>query len=158
MIYIDDVLLAVYLIHETETLPFNNPNYGRINCSLSPTIRKRIGTRIQLFINYPNDTQLATTTVNILATPHTISDRWKEKEIFVPTKRDKFKKEMMNLLNRYKLYHVIKMMEDNFAQLKNTHNDDIETLNDLQTKHIQYMQLQMQLCKLLRNNYYKIKK
>ena len=74
---------------------------------------------------------------------------WKEKEIFVPTKRDKFKKEMMNLLNRYKLYHVIKMMEDNFVQIKNTHNDDVETLNDLQTKHIQYMQLQMQLCKLL---------
>jgi DNA primase len=149
MIYIDDVLLAVYLIHETETLPFNNPNYQKIIALYRQQLENGLVPESDFFINYPNDTQLATTTVNILATPHTISDRWKEKEIFVPTKRDKFKKEMMNLLNRYKLYHVIKMMEDNFVHLKNTHNDDIETLNNLQTKHMQYMQLQVQLCKLL---------
>ena len=149
MIYIDDVLLAVYLIHETESLPFNNPNYQKIIALYRQQLENGLVPESDFFINYPNDTQLATTTVNILATPHTISDRWKEKEIFVPTKRDKFKKEMMNLLNRYKLYHVIKMMEDNFVHLKNTHNDDIETLNNLQTKHMQYMQLQVQLCKLL---------
>jgi len=149
MIYIDDVLLAVYLIHETETLPFNNPDYQKIIALYRQQLENGLVPETDFFINYPNDTQLATTTVNILATPHTISDRWKEKEIFVPTKRDKFKKEMMNLLNRYKLYHVIKMMEDNFVHLKNTHNDDVETLNNLQTKHMQYMQLQVQLCKLL---------
>ena len=145
----DDVPLAVYLIHETETLPFTNPDYQKIINLYREQLENGWIPESDFFINYPNDTHLATTVVNVLATPHVISDRWIEKDIFVPTKRDKFKKEMSNLLNRYKLYHVTKMMEDNLSQLKNAASSDIDLLNDLQTKHIEYMQLQMQLSKLL---------
>lgn len=149
LILIDDVPLAVYLIHEVETLPFANPDYQKVIALYREQLENGWIPESDFFINYPNDTHLATTVINILTTPHVISDRWIEKDIFVPTKRDKFKKEMNNLLNRYKLYHVTKMMKENLSQLKNTANDDINLLNDLQSKHIEYMKLQMQLSKLL---------
>lgn len=145
----DETPVGVSIVYELEDLPPRNETYQRIVNLYRQQLEKGWIPESDFFVNYPDDPALATTVVGLLLIPHSLSERWVEHKIYVPDRRNQFKTEVFDSVNRYKVFHWSQKMDDLEKQITNTPHAQTDTINQLQLQHQQYKRQQMQLCKLL---------
>ena len=149
----EEIPVAAYLIHETQDIPYITPLHNEIIAIYTEQLERGIIPDSDFFINSSNE-PIATLAIDVLTTPYAVSENWEKRDIFVTDKRSKFKKDVLNLLNRFKLYFVMKRLKELVQDMQNLQNgnepESADQIMDLQVQFMQYTQRKLELCAALR--------
>ena len=86
--------------------------------------------------------------INLISSPYELSKNWEKMHgILITAAIKRFKVEVIGLLNHFKLFHVMKMIDENLVKLKSAKSEKEE--NALLETHQQLLGYQLQLADLL---------
>ncbi|MGB1207285.1 MAG: DNA primase [Chitinophagales bacterium] len=126
-----DVPVLAYIISEVEELPFQNKTYCKIVDYYKDHLEEGHLLTSDFFISHEND-EISRTAVDLLCLPYQKSDNWeKMHNIFITEMVLRFKEEIEDLLNNYKLRHVMKLIDENLLHIKK-----VKSASDL-TEHLE---------------------
>lgn len=142
-----DIPVAAYIIHETENFPFQNELHQQMLQLNRQFLEAGQVLTSDFFITHENEA-LSQAAATLICSPYQLSENWSSMhEILITDAVMNFKTEVFELINRYKLYQVNRMMEENLGVLKTA--TTMDEIMELQTKHVQFIQAQKQLVELL---------
>ena len=128
---------------QTDNIIFKPKSYQFIIQEFEKAIKN--GTDLpkeQFFIQHENR-DIASTVVDLLSSPHSLSKNWEEKhQIFVTTEEAILKQSVVNSVNSLKMKQVEELLIANQDKMKTSNHDDLQEL--LQTQ-ILLMEAQKQI-------------
>ncbi|MBA3648194.1 MAG: DNA primase [Chitinophagales bacterium] len=114
----DDTSVAEYILSEVKEIPISNILYQLIMHEMEDQLQKGNIPDLQLFLQH-SDARLQSLTVDIITSPYQLSENWnKMHDIFVKLPQENFRNDVVSSLDRFKLKHVIKMIEENLKDIK----------------------------------------
>ena len=149
--YLDDIPLALYIISELDKLPLEVPAYANIVLLFRQQLEAGVMPQSAWFVHH-SDEAVSILTADLLSTPYELSPNWeKMHNIFVADSAVRFKEEVAELLNRYKLYQVMKMLEQVSEEMKEAEkNKDGDRITELLGRYVDLSQKKANLTKALR--------
>jgi DNA primase len=146
--FIDLQTVAACIVRELAELPFEKPHYAKIYTYFKERIGKDLPPPTSDFFLMNPDEQISGTAIDLLTSPYEISDNWEAMHgIFITDAVNRFKDQVFDVINRFKLTHILKMLDDIGNQLKTNHDPDEQS--DLIHKHILLSKWKQDLAKLL---------
>lgn len=144
----DGLMAGDYMLKELEDVPFEDNLYARIIEELRH-IRKEGGwPDDQYFLSHIDD-GVKKLAIDVFSEPYSISDNWYKHHIFVSKESDDPAKMSYSAVLRFKWWVVRQMVKENIQQLKTA--DTEEKIQQVQEKHLQLKQLEMEIAKELGN-------
>jgi DNA primase len=110
-----------------DKLEFENPLYASVFKEIAEMLEREEIPTEQHFINHPNP-EVSSLAVNFFAQPHTVSERWKEHNVFVQTEADKLKQSILSSISVLKLRKLEKMINETRDLMKKAEEDQLLTL------------------------------
>lgn len=115
-----------------DELDFENPLFKKVFDEFASMLAQEKIPTEQHFINHPNP-EISSLAVNFFAQPHTVSERWKEHNVFVQTEADKLKQSILSSISVLKLRKLEKMISETRDLMKKAEEEQMlqlmETLN-----------------------------
>lgn len=121
--YDDEYTVAIHVIHEIGEIPFRNSIYKEIlNIYITQLNQTNSYPTSNYFVQHPNSV-IKHTIIHLLASPYNLSENWENMhQIFVKQPSATYKRATNNLLLRFKLRHVVMLIEENLQHLSQTDN------------------------------------
>jgi DNA primase len=121
-IYETDTRVADILIPELreEAIPFSREVYNRILArmeSLNLTVIEEDGSFDELLLR-EDDEEIREVVIHLISTPHRTSDRWVEKNPYVPKESDNLYHKLNITLNSFKLSRLERFLKESMDRLK----------------------------------------
>lgn len=140
--------VAFCVVQEMASLPLKNPIYLRMFNLFKERIEQDSPPPTsEVFIMHPDET-ISRTAINLLTSPYELSENWEKKHgIFITDALIRFKEQVFDIINSYKLSHIMKMLDQTTEELKAASSE--QQVNDLLQRHIRLTQLKGELSKLL---------
>ncbi|MCB9205352.1 MAG: DNA primase [Flavobacteriales bacterium] len=110
-----------------DEIGFENPLYASIFKEIAEMLEREEIPTEQHFINHPNP-EVSSLAVNFFAQPHTVSERWREHNVFVQTEADKLKQSILSSISVLKLRKLEKMINETRDLMKKAEEDQLLTL------------------------------
>ena len=107
-----------------DKLEFENPLYASIFKEIAEMLEREEIPTEQHFINHPNP-EVSSLAVNFFAQPHTVSERWKEHNVFVQTETDKLKQSILSSISVLKLRKLEKMINETRERMKTAEETEL---------------------------------
>ncbi len=143
-----DVPVAAYVVNEVEELPFEKQIYRTIVEHYRAHLEEGRVLDSDFFVSHENE-EISRLAASIICDPYQLSENWeKMHQIFITEAVLLFKEEVFNLMNRYKLRHVMKMIDENLQNIKDCKTE--ADIRELQETHMQLLNWQKQLAQLLK--------
>lgn len=144
----DYVTVAACIVEELHELPFEKKLYAKIFTYFKHAIDQNEPPPTSDFFLLHPDEQISRLAIDLLASPHEISENWEKMHgIIITESVTRFKEEVFDLINHYKLTHVIKKITEISDKLKTASTP--EELTDLLQQHILLTSWKQDLAKLL---------
>jgi DNA primase len=110
-----------------DEIGFENPLYASIFKEIAAMLEREEIPTEQHFINHPN-LEVSSLAVNFFAQPHTVSERWREHNVFVQTEADKLKQSILSSISVLKLRKLEKMISETRELMKKAEEEQLITL------------------------------
>lgn len=110
-----------------DEIGFENPLYASIFKEIAEMLEREEIPTEQHFINHPNP-EVSSLAVNFFAQPHTVSERWREHNVFVQTEADKLKQSILSSISVLKLRKLEKMISETRELMKKAEEEQLITL------------------------------
>jgi DNA primase len=110
-----------------DEIGFENPLYANIFKEIAEMLEREEIPTEQHFINHPNP-EVSSLAVNFFAQPHTVSERWREHNVFVQTEADKLKQSILSSISVLKLRKLEKMISETRELMKKAEEEQLITL------------------------------
>lgn len=110
-----------------DEIEFENPLYASIFKEIAEMLEREEIPTEQHFINHPNP-EVSSLAVNFFAQPHTVSERWREHNVFVQTEADKLKQSILSSISVLKLRKLEKMISETRELMKKAEEEQLITL------------------------------
>ena len=142
-----DLPVAAYLVSELQEFTFENAEFQAIIQQYIFQLERGKIPSSEFFITHSDET-ISTTAIHLMTSPYELSENWEKMHGFLMTEAiKKFKSEIIDLINRFKLYQVMKMLDENLEKMKKATSDSNITKH--MKKHQHLLALQQQLADLL---------
>lgn len=140
--------VAQCVVQETQSLPLEKPVYRAIyNLFRERTDAGLPAPTTDTFIMH-SDENISRTAINLLTSPYELSENWEKMHgIFIDDALNRFKEQVFDIINRYKLTHIMKLLDTTGEQLKTA--TTAEQQQDLLQRHLRLTNLKRQLSDLL---------
>lgn len=140
--------VAACIVREISELPFEKPLYAKIFDYFKQQITDENPPPTSDFFLMHQDEQISTIAIDMLTSPYELSSNWEAMhDIFITDSVSRFKDEVFDVINRFKLTHILKKLEEINEQLKTHHSPEMQT--ELQHKLILLSKWKQDLAKLL---------
>jgi DNA primase len=128
----DDIPVAAYLVVQLQQLPFENAICSQILDEYYQALQKGDMLNIGYFIAHPQP-NIAQLCAQLLATPYELSQNWEQMHgIILSENPFRYKDEIIDLLNRYKLFYINLHIKTNQNKIKELQKDQSsEGINQL---------------------------
>lgn len=122
----EEVNVVDFVITELveDEITFDNPLYDTVFKEIASMLEKEQIPTEQHFINHPNP-EISALAVNFFAQPHTVSERWKEHNVFVTREEDVLKRSILSSLNVLKLRKLEKMINETRELMKKAEEEQL---------------------------------
>ncbi|HXB40240.1 MAG TPA: DNA primase [Bacteroidia bacterium] len=121
-----EISIAEYVLNELmhDELSFMDPVYQMFLYEFILQMKEGILPNAQYFTNH-NNPNISTTAINLIASNHTLSERWKERHnIYIGHETDNLKKTVDHDLYIYKEKRLQKLLRDEKEKLKTANGDE----------------------------------
>lgn len=148
-----DITVTEYMIREIEQdeLEFFHPVYKLVFEEVKVNFVKQTESDSRYFIQHP-DSSISRTAIDLLSTPHNLSNIWKKHETFIETEDMQLKTLVPEFLMNFKSKKVQAMMKETELQmLKAQQENNLEEIGLLQQRYMMLTTFKKELSKKLGN-------
>jgi DNA primase len=107
-----------------DELSFENQLFKKVFDEFAKMLEQEQIPTEQHFIHHP-DPEISSLAVNFFAQPHTVSERWKEHNVFVTREEDVLKRSILSSLNVLKLRKLEKMINETRELMKKAEEEQL---------------------------------
>lgn len=140
--------IAAYFVSDLKAdgLEFENPVYNKIFDEYEKATEKGQTVGETYFVNHP-DAEIAQTAIQLVTSPHHLSENWEKNHIYVKTESDELRQNAIEVLMAFKHRLIGKQLKE-IAKKMQTTTDDAEIFVLMQ-QHYELKQLEILIAKEL---------